>query len=405
LKIAFVDYMSVMGGLSRFSFLLAKSLMEVDEDIDITYFAHVANIKNTPELIKLNSARFKLVPLKSTSELSFNEKVKNKLFNRPFNTETKLKKEIKEKLTNFDLAYFPSAHMMDYHELGIPIAGTIHDFNWKYFFGREIFGNAYAIKMDKEIPKWLEKAYTITSSNFVASETRKFFPGYKNYPEVVNIAPVIFESTMSKDRTEKIIKSLGLDYPYLVFPGNFFPHKNHLNLFSAFFLLTNNPLFSDLKLVLTGQGSDQVPFGKAEINGLSRVSTVASNADFNIRGMGYLTNEQIDAVIRNAKLLISPSIYEAICTPAMDAWSFGTPTAISDIPPFREHEQVWGIKTCFFNPMNPIEIASSISHYLENYDIALQDGAISKQNILKYSWHDVAKGYLRVFHKAISNYK
>ena len=69
---------------------------------------------------------------------------------------------------------------------------------------------------------------------------------------------------------------------------------------------------------------------------------------FDVRGMGYQTNETIDVLIQNAKLLVSPSIYEAICTPAMDAWNFGTPTAISDIAPFREHEHAWGVATDLF---------------------------------------------------------
>src|ERR1700743_1859897 len=120
-----------------------------------------------------------------------------------------------------------------------------------------------------------------------------------------------------------------------------------------------------------------------------------------IWGMGYQPNEIIDALISKAKLLVSPSIYEAICTPAMDAWNFGTPTAISDIPPFREHERVWGIRSAFFDPMDPVNIADVLENYLNRYDDAREDARISRANMRKYSWKDVAAGYMDVFKNAI----
>jgi glycosyltransferase involved in cell wall biosynthesis len=120
-----------------------------------------------------------------------------------------------------------------------------------------------------------------------------------------------------------------------------------------------------------------------------------------VLGMGYQKNEVIDALISKAKLLVSPSIYEAICTPAMDAWNFGTPTAISDIPPFREHEKVWGIRSAFFDPMNPANIADVLEKYLGEYDKAMDDARISRINMQKYGWKEVTSGYMAVFENAM----
>lgn len=101
--------------------------------------------------------------------------------------------------------------------------------------------------------------------------------------------------------------------------------------------------------------------------------------------------------------MVSPSIYEAICTPAMDAWFFGTPTAISDIPPFREHEAAWGIRSAYFDPTDIENIADTLEKYINNPEEAKKDGMISKENISKYSWDIVAKKYLEVFNKAINH--
>jgi glycosyltransferase involved in cell wall biosynthesis len=118
-------------------------------------------------------------------------------------------------------------------------------------------------------------------------------------------------------------------------------------------------------------------------------------------GLGYQTNECIDVLIANAQLLVSPSIYEAICTPAMDAWNFGVPTAISDIPPFREHEKAWGIHSVFFDPMNPKDMAEKIENALIDYENTKANGKLSREKMLNYGWEKVTEGYLAIFKKAI----
>jgi glycosyltransferase involved in cell wall biosynthesis len=157
-----------------------------------------------------------------------------------------------------------------------------------------------------------------------------------------------------------------------------------------------------MKLVLTGLGTEKVSYAIAGKTGVQMVTKNSPGQDFNIRGMGYQSNIAIEALIKKATLLVSPSIYEAICTPGMDAWHFGTPTAISNIPPFIEHEQVWGVRSVYFDPMNPVNIANTIENYLNNPVALKEDGRISKVNISKYTWNLVAEGYMNVFKQAIN---
>jgi glycosyltransferase involved in cell wall biosynthesis len=402
MKIAFVDNLQVGGGLSRFSLLLCKSLIEKDETILIDYFIHSQNLKLVPELLSIKNVN--VIVLKSTLPFGFLEKVIFKLktilgFKQSENPViVEIEKLVDQK---YDLAYFPSAHMMERPSLKIPIVGTLHDFNWKYFFGRQIFSNSFVKKMDNEIVKWMNGGYNVCSAQDVVDEARKLYPGMENYPEVVHIAPVIFNSKISEKRSNEILKDLNINYPYIIFPGNFFPHKNHLNLFTAFHLLKQKESFKHLKLLLTGMNSDQVPWAKAEYRGIRLISEIKGNEDFDIMGLGYQTNECIDVLIANAQLLVSPSIYEAICTPAMDAWNFGVPTAISDIPPFREHEKAWGIHSVFFDPMNPKDIAEKIENALVDYETTKANGKLSREKMLNYGWEKVTEGYLAIFKKAI----
>lgn len=404
MKIAFVDNLQVGGGLSRFSLLLCKSLIELDETIQIDYFIHSQNLKLVPELLSIK--KVKVIVLQSTLSLNNIGKVFFKLKSflgiksiiNPVIDE--IEKSVNEK---YDVAFFPSAHMMERPNLKIPIVGTLHDFNWKYFFGRQIFSSDFVKKMDFEIVKWMKGGFTVCSAQDVVDEAKKLYPNVEIYPKVIHIAPVVVNTKVSELQSNETLKKLNINYPYIIFPGNFFPHKNHLNLFTAFYLLKQRAGLENYKLLLTGVNSEQFNYGIAEYRGIQLISEVKQNSDFDVRGLGYQSNEVIDVLIANAKLLVSPSIYEAICTPAMDAWNFGVPTAISDIAPFREHEKAWGVQSVYFDPMNPTDIANKIEACLNDYENTKKQGQISRDKMKAYGWDKVATSYLEVFKNAIEN--
>ena len=402
MHLAFVDNLPVGGGLSRYSLGLCKNLINNYSDLEIDYYIHDNNVGRMKELYSIE--RLTVILLSTTKkETLFNyyfKKVFSK-FGIGYNNANTIN-EIEKCITNkYDLAFFPTAHMMKRPNLTIPMVGTFHDFNWKYFFGSTIFDQSFIEMMNIETLNWFKKGENITLSNFIKDESIKLFPSATNFPQVIHIGPLSVYSEITETRADEILNDLNIDYPYIIFPGNFFPHKNHLNLFTAFSLLNQKVEFQSYKLLLTGAGSEKIKFGVAEHRGV-RLST-ADN--FNVWGMGYQTNEYIDALILKAKLTVSPSIYEEMCLPAMDAWSFGTPTAISDIPPFREHEKILGIKSAFFDPMNPLDIATVLENYLTDYEKAKSDGNYSKEKMGENTWAIVTKKYMEVFKAAIQKNK
>jgi glycosyltransferase involved in cell wall biosynthesis len=401
MKLAFVDNLPVGGGLSRFSLKLCESLINNYKDLEIDYFIHENNLKQIPEISTLSN-RVVVKVLASTKKknsiLFFISRVVKKILNYHFYYNNDIEEIEKLIDSRYALAYFPSAHMMKMPNLKIPLVGTIHDFNWRYFFGVEIFNNKFTKLMDVEIQQWLNNAHCISSSNDVVNEAKIMYPSTQKYPTVIPIAQVVISDKLEEDKANQLVKNIGIDYPYIIFPGHFYPHKNHLNLFTAFYLLKQNPAFSKYKLVLTGVNTNKVEKALATYRGLRKI--VNNDEPYDVIGMGYQPNEVIDALIMKATLLVSPSIYEAICTPAMDAWSFGTPTAIADIPPFIEHETTWGTKTAYFDPMNPHNIAEVLANCLSNLDSIKADAIISQQKLLEYSWDKIAKQYMDVFKKA-----
>ena len=182
MKLAFIDNLPVAGGLSRFSLLLCRGLVENYPQLSVDYFIHHSNLKGMPEINGIE--RVNVIVIKSSGPASLparlTAKVKSVLGKKRADPNEMVLQEIEQKAdTQYDLAYFPSAHMMRMPNLPIPVCGTIHDFNWKYFFGQQIFPLDFVEKMDVEILKWMSSGFNICSSHDVVDEAKKIISAGK----------------------------------------------------------------------------------------------------------------------------------------------------------------------------------------------------------------------------------
>src|SRR6478609_7675782 len=120
MNLAFVDNFSVRGGISRFSLLLCKNLVDNFPDLNVDYFIHYENLKYTPEVKELGN-RVNILLLETTKPKSIPRKILQKLLPKFAGTSyhyDELMREIQTRVTTkYDLAYFPSAHMMKRPEL------------------------------------------------------------------------------------------------------------------------------------------------------------------------------------------------------------------------------------------------------------------------------------------------
>ena len=101
--------------------------------------------------------------------------------------------------------------------------------------------------------------------------------------------------------------------PFLFYPANAWPHKNHERLFEAVALLRRE--HRDLRLVLTGD-HDDVP-------------------DF-VDARGRVSQDELVELYRRASALVFPSLYEGFGQPVLEALACACPVACSDLPPLRE---------------------------------------------------------------------
>lgn len=115
---------------------------------------------------------------------------------------------------------------------------------------------------------------------------------------------------------ETLARRFGLRRPYALFVSTVQPNKNIVRLLRAFDLLRHSEL-RDWQLVIAGQpGWQSDPsFAAARSLGLDR----------HVIFTGYVEDEALHALYRNAELFILPSLVEGFGIPAIEAMACGVP--------------------------------------------------------------------------------
>jgi glycosyltransferase involved in cell wall biosynthesis len=102
----------------------------------------------------------------------------------------------------------------------------------------------------------------------------------------------------------------------------------------------------------------------------------------------------------NAELFVFPSLYEGFGIPILEAFTYGTPVALSNVASLPE---VAGDAASYFNPQNTEEIAGTIIHMLQ--DKALQAKLVlkGKERAKLFTWESSARRTLETYEQVMKN--
>jgi glycosyltransferase involved in cell wall biosynthesis len=185
---------------------------------------------------------------------------------------------------------------------------------------------------------------------------------------------------LEADRVEVI--HLGLDHdlfrpgeeprePFLLYPANPWPHKNHERLFEALTRLRRER--PGLRLVLTGTG-------------LERLSPPAG-----VEVRGRLPREQLASLYRRASALVFPSLYEGFGQPPLEAMASGCPVACSTAGALPE---VCGNAARYFDPLSVDEIVEAVLTVLDDPERLVERGL---ERAAVFTWDTCAREHDRVY--------
>ncbi|MCX7996361.1 MAG: glycosyltransferase family 4 protein [Patescibacteria group bacterium] len=196
---------------------------------------------------------------------------------------------------------------------------------------------------------------------------KKIFPIYEGINEdLIHATP-----TQPAHKPEK---------PYLLYVGNFYPHKNVSSLIEAF-----RNIQGDYQLILVGPAD----YFSREITRKIHSLRLESR----IRMLHEVSSGELVWLYRNAHLFVHPSLAEGFGLPLVEAAYFGLPIVASDIPVFHE---LFGDAAFYFNPYRTQEMAQVITQVA-----GLRPKVDYRSSITRFSFQRMANEHALLYQRLL----
>lgn len=192
---------------------------------------------------------------------------------------------------------------------------------------------------DYKFKKIAEKSYRVLVDSKVGEKHVE-----ESYGKFKNVKVQYFAALKEVcDKNEKF-KDLG---KYLIYPAQYWEHKNHYKLLLAIKILKNK--YKDIKLILIGHKKKNFK----KIQSFVEKFGLKDNVTF----LGFISDQEKAYLISNARALINPSFLGPTNIPQLEAFNYGCPVILSNV--FAAKEQCME-NVIYFDPSFEDSIAKSI---------------------------------------------
>ena len=279
------------------------------------------------------------------------------------------------------LFYVPCEHC------SVPMVSLIHDIQYEYF--PEYFSDELLqYRREETIKAVIASTAVITISEFSKNTiVEKLSVNRDKVYVIYENSDSSFDDNIIEETNIRIKQQLPTSY--IVYPANGWPHKNHKRLIDAYKILKDE-YHTESKLVLTGNAIN-------DDSGLQEYIRERS-LDTDVISLGYIQQEEMPYVFRNAKMLVFPSLFEGFGIPLVEAMRVGIPIVCSKSASIPEIVKDAAI---FFDANDAYDMAKKI-HLVEN-DNELCKELIQKgtKRAMAFSWEKCAEQTLKVLEKQL----
>ena len=241
-----------------------------------------------------------------------------------------------------------------FYDPSVPLVSLVHDLQYLYY--PEFFDPADRAERDRHFRQVCRVAARVVC---VSEFTRASVLEHSDLPAGRVIA------IQSAPQRRLRLPEERVQGRYLLYPANFWRHKNHEMLLIAFGMYRAAHPQSDLKLVLTGAPSPR----REELREAARRMGLEDRVVF----PGYLPDIDFAALLAGCRAMIFPSIFEGFGMPVLEAMAAGVPVLASDRTSLPE---IAGDAALLFDPRRPDAIVEAIER-LEG-DPAVRAGLIER---------------------------
>jgi glycosyltransferase involved in cell wall biosynthesis len=285
-----------------------------------------------------------------------------------------------------DLVHHPATRIAEF-SLATPLVLTFFDmqeeflpasFSWRERIGRKADHRAGVRKA----------AVVIVPSRFTARAVEGV---YGANPRKIQVIPVgvgdRFDPTAAPGERERLQSRYGLGgEPFLFYPANPWPHKNHAALLRALTTMgSSTPM-----LVCAGRLRE-------EPRTVAALAAQAGLSPSQVRDLGFVPEEDMPALYRAARAVVFPSLFEGFGMPVLEAMACGCPVACSNAASLPE---VAGDAARLFDPRDQAAMAEAIGEVWA--DEALQARLVERGHAraAEHRWPRVVPLLLEAYERA-----
>jgi len=280
----------------------------------------------------------------------------------------------------------------DYYEPAVPLVSIVHDLQHRYY--PQFFDTAEVHARERAFQKACRcSRYIVCGSRYVC-ET--ILAKGEVTAERVKIIPILLHRRFSRPspaEMEQALRSIGLaSDEFLLYPANFWPHKNHEALLCAFRQYLEANRDSKLKLVLTGAPGSR----RDLILTICHSNQLLSNR---VVVPGYLAEQQFSALLHGCRAIVFPSLFEGFGMPLLEGMAAGKPLLVSRATSLPE---LAGEAALYFDPSQPAEIAGAMAHLEQDADLRRRLAAKAADRLRAFRGpEEMAARYIEVFRAAM----
>ena len=187
---------------------------------------------------------------------------------------------------------------------------------------------------------------------------------------------------------DEILGRYGLEAGgFLLYPANFWLHKNHEALLTAFGIYRAEHPDSKLKLVLTGAPGKRMDYVREAARRMALDRWVVFG--------GHLPDDEYAALLFSSLALILPSLYEGFGMPVLEAMAAGKPVLCSNTSSLPE---IAGDAALLFDPRKPAGIAEAIARIAADPECSRELVIRGYERAASFGGpEEMASRYLRIF--------
>ncbi|MGF7072681.1 glycosyltransferase family 4 protein [Mucilaginibacter sp. R-33] len=229
----------------------------------------------------------------------------------------------------------------------------VHDLN--HILAKETMSRLHYLTHFLFFKKDIQKAnFCIANSNGTAGNLKRVYniiPDFILHPPIGNHYRVI-----NNDEVKSVLKSLDIDYPYILTVATQEPRKNLDKTINVFLNLKKKKLLNGYKLLLVGGRG----WKNQELQQL-----INENKDSIIQ-MGYTEEKYLPYLYNGAAVFVFPSKYEGYGMPVTEAILCGKKPIVSNIEELHEASNGYA---SFIDPENAEQYTTEILKAINNHEV------------------------------------